>query len=208
MAPLSSSQEDCSIFSLSPEIDAPISPPASPACSPQTRENARKHVRKTVSFNPRVRVRACHNRNSFSEQEMKSAFMTPNEFQRSKAQLLATVKKINNGSFEEDNEKDCKLGLERYSSFNRAVREELQFGALQSVLFEQELQQASNSSSIESSTRIPQVYKEYSRQAQTYAQLRALENTEEVMLEIGQQDYGETTTYVSLGNASFANLQQ
>lgn len=134
--------------------------------------------------------------------------MTPNEFQRSKAQLLATVKKINNGSFEEDNEKDCKLGLERYSSFNRAVREELQFGALQSVLFEQELQQASNSSSIESSTRIPQVYKEYSRQAQTYAQLRALENTEEVMLEIGQQDYGETTTYVSLGNASFANLQQ
>lgn len=241
MVPLSSSQEDCSMLRLlssSRAIDAPISlrfvkneetskyisSPAS--CSSQTKESARNRVQRTVDFKSRVRVRAHLNRFSYSEEELESAFMTPREIRRTKAQMLATVKKINNGSLKDDDEEDCKLGLERYTSCNRAVRDKLRFGALQSVLLEQQtelLQQASSSSSSSrsilkkaldsSAERIAQVYKEYSHQSQIYAQVRALENTEEVLLEIDQRKdtHEETTTMdkVSLGNSSsFANLEQ
>jgi hypothetical protein len=193
---LSSSQEDCSMLSLLTTVDLVSEETiSSPACSPQTKETApQKRVRKTVDFESRVRVRAYLNRSSYSKEEMESAFMTSRDFLRSRAQLNSIVKKINDGSFKEGNEKgDCKLGLERYMLSNRAVREELNFGALRSVLFEQqELQQAFSSSSsrsmlqktLDSSERIAQVYKEYSHQAQIYAHLRALETTAEALLEI------------------------
>ena len=202
MVPLSSSQEDCSMLRFSSAIDAPISPHfvkneetskyiSSPAsCSPQAKETARKRVQTTVVFESRVRVRAHLNRFSYSEEELESAFITPREIRRTKAQLLAIVEKINNGSLKEDDEEACKLGLERYTSCNRAVREELKFRALRSVLLEQQtelLQQASSRSSssrcilkntLDSSAgRIAQVYKEYSHQSQIDAQVRALENT-------------------------------
>lgn len=185
-------------------------------------EQPRKHVRKTtVDFKPRVQVRSYLNRCSYSEQEMESTFMSRDECQLTKDQLRASALKINNGSFQEDNdETDCKLGLDGYSSFNRAVRLKLTFGALHSVLLQQEiLKQASKKScwpssmlkkTPDASTRIAQVYNGYSHQAQIHARRRALKNAQEVQLEdtIGQKDYEKTTMYkVSLDNdSSFSKL--
>ena len=129
-----------------PQNNSPMIPAWSLPVSPiglKSRSSSKKNVatKKSVSFSEQVKCRRTLHLNNYSEQEFSSAFMTSDDLERIRRDLVETVSLIERGA-EIDEEETSRVGLEFYTRASLVRRKQTRFAAIDAVLEIQEIQRS------------------------------------------------------------------